>query len=122
MSDNIENKMKEKLLTEALEKRVHILARNTLKEFFNIFAEEFERYKIRQMAGFHPAIMHFNEAFLFMQFIESMMFAYKHTTHISMTTTREMMQNPWEMLRMMNNPEFRRWVTEFKARTGMDIN
>jgi len=119
---SFESKMKEKLLTEALEKRIHILAKSTLKDYFNIFAEEFERYKIRELPGFHPAIMHFNESFLFMQFIESMMYAYKHTLHASMSATRELMQDPWEIIKMMNDPDFQKYVREFKAKTGIDMN
>lgn len=109
-------KLKERLLTEALEKRIQILARQTMKDFFNIFAEEFARYEIHKTPGFHPAIMHFNETFLFMQFIESLLFSYKHVTHQSMMKTRDMMADPAEILKLLTDPEFIKHVQEFKDR------
>ena len=41
---SFDTRLKERLLTEALEKRIQILARETMKEFFNIFCRRI--YKI----------------------------------------------------------------------------
>ncbi len=113
---SFDTRLKERLLTEALEKRIQILARETMKEFFNIFAEEFARYGIHKIPGFHPAIMHFNESFLFMQFIESLLYSYKMVTHQSMMKTRDMMSDPAEIIKLLSDPEFLKHVREFKER------
>jgi hypothetical protein len=114
--------MKEKLLQEALQKRISDLTRRTIREYHQIFSEEFERYKISQVPGFHPSIRHFNDAFLFLQFIEALTMGYKNSVYFSMHATAQVMSDPFEMMKLLSDPKFKHFVEEFKAKTNREIN
>lgn len=114
--------MKEKLLQEALQKRINKLTKDTIISFHSIFAEEFERYQISRIPGFTPSVKHFNDVFMFMQFIEALLLGYKMSTYYAIHATEDVMSDPFKLIQLMNNPKFKQFMAEFAAKTSRDIN